>query len=156
MRQFDFMGKRRIAFVVSIVLTIVSIAALALLHLNLGLDFTGGTVVELHYAAVPSLDDIRTLLANSGFENFQVQRICNGNPYGSILIIQGEDSSSEDRLDVDLGEEFGIWIEFCNFKKGQVCLFCQTTKDIVLLGQAEADNRLPYSFRRIFFLKNTV
>ena len=73
MRQFDFMGKRRIAFIVSIVLTVVSIAALALLNLNLGLDFTGGTVVELHYAAVPSLDDIRTLLANSGFENFSVQ-----------------------------------------------------------------------------------
>ncbi len=73
MRQFDFMGKRRIAFIVSIVLTIVSIAALALLHLNLGLDFTGGTVVELHYATVPSLDEIRALLANSGFENFSVQ-----------------------------------------------------------------------------------
>ncbi|MCK2184027.1 protein translocase subunit SecF [Halomonas getboli] len=73
MRQFDFMGKRRIAFIASIVLTIVSVAALALLHLNLGLDFTGGTVVELHYATTPSLDDIRTLLANSGFENFQVQ-----------------------------------------------------------------------------------
>lgn len=73
MRQFDFMGKRRFAFIVSIVLTIVSIAALALLNLNLGLDFTGGTVIELHYATVPSLDDIRTLLANGGFENFSVQ-----------------------------------------------------------------------------------
>ena len=40
MRQFDFMGKRRIAFIVSIVLTIVSIAALALQHLNLGLDLS--------------------------------------------------------------------------------------------------------------------
>ncbi|KFF47979.1 preprotein translocase subunit SecF [Gammaproteobacteria bacterium MFB021] len=73
MRQFDFMGKRRIAFIVSIVLTIVSVGALVLLNLNLGLDFTGGTVVELHYAAAPSLDDVRALLASHGFENFQVQ-----------------------------------------------------------------------------------
>ncbi|WP_251977392.1 protein translocase subunit SecF [Salinicola avicenniae] len=73
MRQFDFMGKRRIAFIVSILLTIVSVAALALLNLNLGLDFTGGTVVELHYASVPALDAIREQLASSGFDNFQVQ-----------------------------------------------------------------------------------
>ncbi|WFF42297.1 protein translocase subunit SecF [Salinicola endophyticus] len=73
MRQFDFMGKRRIAFIVSIVLTIVSVGALVLLNLNLGLDFTGGTVVELHYATAPSLDDVRALLASHGFENFQVQ-----------------------------------------------------------------------------------
>ncbi|WP_110666367.1 protein translocase subunit SecF [Salinicola halophilus] len=73
MRQLDFMGKRRLAFIVSIVLTIVSIAALALFNLNLGLDFTGGTVVELHYATAPSLDDVRALLANQGFENVSVQ-----------------------------------------------------------------------------------
>ena len=72
-RQFDFMGQRRIALAISILLVIVSIAALLLQQLNLGLDFTGGTLVEVRYAVAPSLDAVRQTLEAAEFRDVSVQ-----------------------------------------------------------------------------------
>ena len=44
--NIDFMGKRKLAVIFSSVLIIVSIASLAIQGLNLGVDFTGGTLVK--------------------------------------------------------------------------------------------------------------
>lgn len=72
-RQFDFMGKRRIAFVVSGLLILISIASLLFQQLNLGLDFTGGTLVEVRYTVAPSLDTVRQILEGAGFRDVSVQ-----------------------------------------------------------------------------------
>ncbi|MHB0776759.1 protein translocase subunit SecF [Halomonas sp. WWR20] len=73
MRQFDFMGKRRLAFIVSIILTVIAVGSLAVQKLNLGLDFTGGTLVEVRYQSAPALDTVRGQLQDAGFENVSVQ-----------------------------------------------------------------------------------
>nr|WP_299240629.1 protein translocase subunit SecF [uncultured Halomonas sp.] len=73
MRQLDFMGKRRYAFIVSGVLLLVSILTLLFQQLNLGLDFTGGTLIEVRYASAPALDTIRQLLEEAGFRDVSVQ-----------------------------------------------------------------------------------
>ncbi|RCV87169.1 protein translocase subunit SecF [Billgrantia montanilacus] len=72
-RQFDFMGKRRIAFAVSAALILVSIVSLLFQQLNLGLDFTGGTLVEVRYGVAPSLEAIRLILEDAGFRDVSVQ-----------------------------------------------------------------------------------
>ncbi|MDZ7851343.1 MAG: protein translocase subunit SecF [Halomonas sp.] len=72
-RQIDFMGKRGIAFAISGLLLLVSIAALLFQGLNLGLDFTGGTLVEVRYAVAPSLEAVRQLLENADFRDVSVQ-----------------------------------------------------------------------------------
>ena len=72
-RQFDFMGQRRIALAISILLVLVSIAALLFQQLNLGLDFTGGTLVEVRYAVAPSLDSVRQTLEAAEFRDVSVQ-----------------------------------------------------------------------------------
>lgn len=71
--RIDFMGRRKIAFAVSALLLIVSIGAILFQQLNLGLDFTGGTLIEVRYGAAPSLDAIRVLLEESGFQDVSVQ-----------------------------------------------------------------------------------
>ncbi|MGO2393573.1 MULTISPECIES: protein translocase subunit SecF [unclassified Halomonas] len=71
--RIDFMGRRNIAFAVSALLLIVSIGAILFQQLNLGLDFTGGTLIEVRYGAAPSLDAIRVLLEQSGFQDVSVQ-----------------------------------------------------------------------------------
>lgn len=71
--QIDFMGRRNLAFIVSALMLIVSIGALAFQQLNLGLDFTGGTLIEVRYGAAPSLDAIRQLMEESGFRDVSVQ-----------------------------------------------------------------------------------
>ncbi|MGP5308550.1 protein translocase subunit SecF [Vreelandella alkaliphila] len=71
--RIDFMGRRNLAFIVSALMLIISIGAIIFQQLNLGLDFTGGTLVEVRYGAVPSLDAIRQLLEDSGFQGVSVQ-----------------------------------------------------------------------------------
>ncbi|MFC7369180.1 MULTISPECIES: protein translocase subunit SecF [Vreelandella] len=71
--QIDFMGRRNLAFVISAVLLVISIGAIIFQQLNLGLDFTGGTLVEVRYGTAPSLDAIRQLLETSGFQDVSVQ-----------------------------------------------------------------------------------
>lgn len=68
MRVFNFMGQRRLALGLSIVLLLLSIGSLATRQLNWGLDFTGGTLVEVHYSETADLNGIRGLLQRSGFE----------------------------------------------------------------------------------------
>ncbi|WP_166261478.1 protein translocase subunit SecF [Marinobacter salicampi] len=72
-KPIDFMGIRKVAAAFSIALVLGSLIILAINGLNLGLDFTGGTSVELEYSEAPALDDIRNVLADSGYENFVVQ-----------------------------------------------------------------------------------
>ncbi|MGF2685780.1 protein translocase subunit SecF [Marinobacter sp. DUT-3] len=72
-QPIDFMGIRKIASVFSIALIIISVALLATRGLNLGMDFTGGTSVELEYQQAPVLSDIRGELEQAGYSNFVVQ-----------------------------------------------------------------------------------
>lgn len=71
--EIDFMGKRKLAVVFSSVLVIVSIASLLMNGLNLGIDFTGGTLIELGYQESVQLDSVRNTLANSQFSDAVVQ-----------------------------------------------------------------------------------
>ena len=69
----DFMGKRMIAAVFSVVLMVLSIAGLAVSGLNLGLDFTGGTLVEVEFEDAVDPEQVRSILDGAGFENGVVQ-----------------------------------------------------------------------------------
>ncbi|MEX2367028.1 MAG: protein translocase subunit SecF, partial [Pseudohongiellaceae bacterium] len=71
-RVFDFMGKRRLAAVFSAVLLIISLGSLLINGIKYGLDFTGGTQIEVLFPEPADLDQIRTLLTETGYENFEV------------------------------------------------------------------------------------
>ena len=71
--NIDFMGKRKIAFAFSLTLVILSIISLASRGLSLGLDFTGGTLVEMEYKNPPNLSTVRSLLSDAGYKHFVVQ-----------------------------------------------------------------------------------
>lgn len=67
--HIDFMGQRKIALIFSAVLIIASITSLATRGLNFGLDFTGGTLIEVGYPTAPNTNDVRENLANAGFDS---------------------------------------------------------------------------------------
>jgi len=69
----DFMGKRLAAFAVSGILIISSIVILAAMDLNYGLDFTGGTLIEVSYPVAPEISDVRSNLTSAGLDNAVVQ-----------------------------------------------------------------------------------
>ncbi len=72
-KPFDFMGFRKIASVFSIALLVASVVLLAVRGLDLGMDFTGGTSVEIEYAEAPALENIRNTLDAAGYDQFVVQ-----------------------------------------------------------------------------------
>ena len=69
----DFMGKRRLAYILSAVLLAISLTALITKGLNFGIDFTGGTLIEVGYPQAVELEPIRAALSEAGFDNAQVQ-----------------------------------------------------------------------------------
>jgi len=65
--NFDFMNKRKLAVVFSSVLIIISIVSLFTRGLNFGLDFTGGTLIEVAYPQNVELTQVRQVLQDAGF-----------------------------------------------------------------------------------------
>jgi preprotein translocase subunit SecF len=71
--HIDFIGKRRITTVLSIVLILISLVSLATQGLNLGIDFTGGVLLEVGYTEPADLGNIRQRLSGGGFDEALVQ-----------------------------------------------------------------------------------
>jgi preprotein translocase subunit SecF len=71
--QFDFMGKRKLAVIFSALLILISIGSLATRGLNFGLDFTGGTLIEMGYEHPVDLTAVRATLEAKGFPEAVVQ-----------------------------------------------------------------------------------
>ena len=67
--NIDFMGQRKIAAIVSVVLLLVSLGSLATRGLSFGLDFTGGALVEVTYEQAADLNATRQVLEDAGFED---------------------------------------------------------------------------------------
>lgn len=67
--KIDFMAQRKAGLVVSLALTIASVVLLATRGLNLGIDFTGGVLVEVVYPQTAELGDVRKRLSDSGFHS---------------------------------------------------------------------------------------
>lgn len=71
--QFDFVAKRHIAAAISVILIICSLVSLGFKGLNLGLDFTGGTLVEVNVPSDVSLEDLRAEMNEAGFSEASLQ-----------------------------------------------------------------------------------
>ena len=71
--NINFLGHRKVAVAISVILVLVSLALLATRGLNFGIDFTGGTLVEVGYPQAVELDPIRQQLADNDFERATVQ-----------------------------------------------------------------------------------
>ena len=70
--RFKFMQFRKIASIVSITVFVISILSLGFRGLSLGLDFSGGTLLEITYEEPVSLESIRSTLEKNGYPDSQV------------------------------------------------------------------------------------
>ena len=70
--NIPFMKYRKIAAYASLALFVISIVSLSFRGLSLGLDFSGGTLVEVTYEESVNLEEVRGMLTNNGFDDYQV------------------------------------------------------------------------------------
>ena len=73
--NFDFVGKRNLAFLFSGTLIVIAIFSLFTNWLNLGLDFKGGILIEVGYQKPVEAENVRTTLSDNGFKEVVVQQI---------------------------------------------------------------------------------
>ncbi len=71
--HIDFMGKRKLAMLLSTLVILIAIGSLAVQRLALGIDFTGGTLVEVGYEQPADLIAVRSALEADGFGDATVQ-----------------------------------------------------------------------------------
>ena len=92
--SIPFMKYRKIAGLSSIIIFVLAIISLSFRGLSLGLDFSGGTLVEVAFEETVPLEDIRTNLGSNGIEDFQVVN------FGTEtdVLIKAADKVSQGRL----------------------------------------------------------
>ena len=95
----DFMGQRRITVALSVIVILVSLALLATRGLSFGIDFTGGTVIEVGYPQAVDLGEMRGKLAAAGFGDAQVQH------FGTARDVLIRLAPREERNSAQLSEE---------------------------------------------------
>jgi len=107
--NIDFIGKRKTALMISALMILISLGALAVKGLNFGIDFTGGTLVEVKFDQAPSIADVRKSISPKGYGNAVIQEF--GSPEEILIRVQNkntEDSSTISNAILDgLGEQFG-------------------------------------------------
>lgn len=91
-----FMAVRNIAFAITLLLTVVGLVALVGKGLNFGLDFTGGTLIELHYEQPADLELIKRELVQAGYADAVVQSF--GATTDVLIRMAGDDPQLSDKV----------------------------------------------------------
>ena len=94
--KIDFMAKRKLAMVLSMVMVIIALASLGTRGLNFGIDFTGGTLVELAYQSPVELSQVREVLGKGGFDDAVVQHF--GTPKDILVRIGIREGVSQNEI----------------------------------------------------------
>jgi len=91
--NIDFLGKRKIAILLSGFMLVISLLALipSIRGLNFGIDFTGGTLVEVQFKQAPNISDIRQAIAPAGYSKAIIQTF--GAPEEILIRVQNKQAS---------------------------------------------------------------
>lgn len=87
--NFDFIGKRRPAFFISSILNLAVIVGIALFGFNWGVDFAGGTLVEVKFPYAITAEQVRLAAEKGGLPEPQVQSIGNASENAFLLRMGG-------------------------------------------------------------------
>ena len=98
--NIDFLGKRNIALGFSLILILVSIASIYTRGLNLGIDFTGGYLIEVGYSQSIELEPVRNALSNSDYSDALIQHF--GTSKDVLVRIAPRDGVNSARISDDV------------------------------------------------------
>jgi len=72
MKVINFMGLRKASMAFSGILLLISLGSFIVNGMHMGLDFTGGTQIQVSYSETPDLEEIRASISEAGYQNFEV------------------------------------------------------------------------------------
>ena len=102
LRTINFMGVRNVAFGVTVLLTLLALFSMFHKGMNYGLDFTGGTLIELTYEKPADLTKVRNELATAGFHDAVVQSF--GATTDLLVRMPGDDPLLGNKVAAALGQ----------------------------------------------------
>lgn len=102
LRTINFMGVRNVAFGVTVLLTVLALFSMFHKGMNYGLDFTGGTLIELTYEKPADLTKVRNELASAGFHDAVVQSF--GATTDLLVRMPGDDPLLGNKVAAALGQ----------------------------------------------------
>lgn len=104
MKNLNVIGKRKIFYVVSVVVLLAGLASLLVQGMNLGIDFIGGTTLDLQFEQQIDIADLRATLNENGLEGSKIQLLDDG----SYLLKTIElDTEAQDELMANLEAKYG-------------------------------------------------
>ena len=119
--KFKFMKYRKIAGIISITLFIISVGFLFFRGLSLGLDFSGGTLIEVSYETPISLEEVRSSLESNGYVDSQVVNFgTNLDVLIKVADQSGNSSIGEDIFNILKNQEIPIDLKRVEFVGPQV------------------------------------
>ena len=119
--KFKFMKYRKIAGIISIPLFIISVGFLFFRGLSLGLDFSGGTLIEVSYETPISLEEVRSSLESNGYADSQVVNFgTNLDVLIKVADQSGNSSVGEDIFNILSNQEIPIELKRVEFVGPQV------------------------------------
>ena len=103
--RFPFMHTRKVWYGLSAFLIVASLALVLIRGLNLGVDFTGGVVVETNFPQAPNIEALRSALATAGVAGAQVQAF--GSSRDILVRLPPDPNAKGDQIGARISEIFG-------------------------------------------------
>lgn len=94
--KINFMSKRTLAIIFSGAIVLISIAAIGMRGLNFGIDFTGGTLIEVGYKQDVQIEPIRDRLDEGGYGDATIQRF--GTPRDILIRVAPRDDVTNEMI----------------------------------------------------------
>jgi preprotein translocase subunit SecF len=103
--RFPFMHTRKVWYGLSAFLIVASLALVLIRGLNLGVDFTGGVVVETNFPQAPNIEALRSALTAAGVAGAQVQAF--GSSRDILVRLPPDPNAKGDQIGAHISEVFG-------------------------------------------------
>lgn len=96
--NIDFLGKRKIFYVVSVLVIVIGMVTLFFKGIPLGIDFLGGTEIQVRFTTSIEVGELRTAMDNSGFAGMEIKSMGSDVDYLLRTPLQGEGQTVADKI----------------------------------------------------------